>query len=1075
MKQVVFSILAVFFTVSMTYGQSRVSGKVTDLAGEALIGASVVVKEAPTVGTITDIDGMYELNVPSGGSTLVFSYTGYETKEMAIGGSSVVNISLNEGKLLDEIVVTALGNVRNAREVVYSNQTVNSEDLNRNPNKNALEALRGKVAGVRITTGSGSVGASSKIVLRSEASLTGNNNALIVVDGIPIDNSSVLGGERAGEGGYADYGNRFGDINPNDIENITVLKGPAATALYGSRGASGVVLVTTKKGKSGKPKVSFNSTTSMEKAYVLLKRQDQYGQGLINPDGSTTFDSGENFSWGPKFDGVVRPWTSPIDTDGDGTYEFLSRPYSAVPDQLENFFRTGRTNINNVAIEGGNDNFTYYASYSNTFQRGILDNTDYNRNSLSFNATANLTKRLKSSFGLTYAFIDQNTALEGSRAFEGNNSYASALQSPNNIPFNELRDYKNPYHSFGGYYGTYTINPYFILNEYRNQGRINNLMGNFAISYDILKNLTWNTKIGTNVVGTNVEESTPQYAYKNHYIWEDELRLVERAGRQSSGGSYRRDNLNTRNVDLTSTLNYNTKLGSSGDYGFNALVGYNIFDRNITNNIAETRGGLIVPGIYNLANSVELARARQEDQRYRIMGFFGNLQLDWKNKIFLEYSARNDYSSTLPVDNQSFFYQGFGASAVLTELFDIQNDKVNFLKARVNYGTTGKDAGLYLLNSVFVGNPLIEDWPDIYDITLPFNNQSGFSRGNQIGNPDLKPELTTTLELGLDAGFFRDRISLDYTYFRSVHDNQIVIVSLSDASGFGNTPKNVGRIINKGHEITLGLKPFTNKNGFHWNIDFNFTSINNVVDKISDETDELVIYDSGRGVTLVAEKGKPFGTFKGTAPRFDPNGNQIVAGGLPVYSAEAQALGNIQPDWIGGFSTQIGYKNWSFNALLDTRQGNDIFSLTKFYTEFNGTASTTTIFDRKPFIIPNSVEETINPDGTATYTPNTTETLANAFIDDGNWGRNILDGSFVKLREVGLSYVFPKRYVDKIKASDLSLSLFVRNPFIWLPEENSFADPEVNGPGTAQSNISGIETTQTPPSRSFGVSLNLKY
>ncbi|MBK8547379.1 MAG: SusC/RagA family TonB-linked outer membrane protein [Saprospiraceae bacterium] len=755
MKQVVFSILAVFFTVSMTYGQSRVSGKVTDLAGEALIGASVVVKEAPTVGTITDIDGMYELNVPSGGSTLVFSYTGYETKEMAIGGSSVVNISLNEGKLLDEIVVTALGNVRNAREVVYSNQTVNSEDLNRNPNKNALEALRGKVAGVRITTGSGSVGASSKIVLRSEASLTGNNNALIVVDGIPIDNSSVLGGERAGEGGYADYGNRFGDINPNDIENITVLKGPAATALYGSRGASGVVLVTTKKGKSGKPKVSFNSTTSMEKAYVLLKRQDQYGQGLINPDGSTTFDSGENFSWGPKFDGVVRPWTSPIDTDGDGTYEFLSRPYSAVPDQLENFFRTGRTNINNVAIEGGNDNFTYYASYSNTFQRGILDNTDYNRNSLSFNATANLTKRLKSSFGLTYAFIDQNTALEGSRAFEGNNSYASALQSPNNIPFNELRDYKNPYHSFGGYYGTYTINPYFILNEYRNQGRINNLMGNFAISYDILKNLTWNTKIGTNVVGTNVEESTPQYAYKNHYIWEDELRLVERAGRQSSGGSYRRDNLNTRNVDLTSTLNYNTKLGSSGDYGFNALVGYNIFDRNITNNIAETRGGLIVPGIYNLANSVELARARQEDQRYRIMGFFGNLQLDWKNKIFLEYSARNDYSSTLPVDNQSFFYQGFGASAVLTELFDIQNDKVNFLKARVNYGTTGKDAGLYLLNSVFVGNPLIEDWPDIYDITLPFNNQSGFSRGNQIGNPDLKPELTTTLELGLDAGFLK--------------------------------------------------------------------------------------------------------------------------------------------------------------------------------------------------------------------------------------------------------------------------------------------------------------------------------
>lgn len=1071
MKHVVFSIFVLLISVNMTFAQSRVSGKVTDVSGEPLIGASVVVKEQPSVGTITDIDGMYELSVPSGGLTLVFSYTGYETKEMAIGGQSMVDITLNEGKLLDEIVVTALGNVRNAREVVYSNQVVNSEDLNRNPNKNALEALRGKVAGVRITTGSGSVGASSKIILRSEASLTGNNNALIVVDGIPIDNASVLGGEGAGEGGYADYGNRFNDINPNDIESVTVLKGPAATALYGSRGASGVVLVTTKKGKSGKPRISFSTTASMEKAYILMQRQDQYGQGLINPDGSTTTDSGENFSWGPKFDGIVRPWTSPVDVDGDGTLEFLSRPYSAVPNQLQNFFRTGRTNINNIALEGGNENFTYYASYSNTLQRGILDNTDYSRNSLSFNATANLGKRLKSSFGVTYAYIDQNTALEGARAFEGNNSYATALQSPNTIPFNEIRDYNNPFHGFTGYYGSYTINPYFILNEYRNSGKINNLMGNFGITYEILKNLTWSNKVGTNVVSTQIQESTPVYAYTDHEVWEDQLELVHRGGRQTSGGAYRRETVNTRNVDFTSQLNYMFNVGSAKQYGVSASLGYNLFDRNISNTVGETRGGLIVPGIYNLANSAELARSTQADSRYRIMGIFGNAILDWNKKIFVEYSARNDYSSTLPVNNQSFFYQGFGASAILSELFDMTSDKFNFLKVRANYGTTGKDAGLYLLNSVFLGNPLVEDWPDIYDITMPFNGQSGFSRGNQIGNPDLRPELTTTLELGVDAGFFNDRVSLDYTWFRSVHDDQIVVVSLSDASGFGNTPKNVGKIVNKGHEVTLGLRPFTNRNGFHWDINLNFSTINNVVEKISDETDELVIYDSGRGVTLVAEKGKPFGTFKGTAPRFDPNGNPIVAGGLPVYTSDAEDLGSIQADWIGGLSTSIGWKNLTLNALLDTRQGNEMFSLTKFYTEFNGTASTTTIFDRKPFIIPNSVVE--NPDGT--YSPNTTETLANAYIDDGNWGRNVLDASFVKLREVGLTYKFSSSVINKIKASDLSLNVFVRNPLIWLSSENTFADPEVNGPGTAQSNISGIETTQTPNSRSYGVSLNLKF
>lgn len=1075
MKRFLFLIFALVGTLSAGYSQRVISGTVTDAAGQALIGANVIAKEATAIGTITDVDGNFSLKVPAEVTALVISYAGYETQEVVLGATNSVTVSLNEGKLLEEVVVTALGNVRNSRDIVYANQTVSTEDLNRNPNKNALEALRGKAAGVRITSGSGSVGASSKIVLRAEASLTGNNNALIVVDGIPIDNSSRVGGEGSGEGGYSDYGNRFNDINPNDIESMTILKGPSATSLYGSRGASGVVLVTTKKGKQGKPQITFNSTTSVEKAYVLLKRQDQFGQGLINPDGSTTWDSGENFSWGPRFDGVVRPWTSPVDTDGDGTKEFLSRPYSAVPDQLENFFRTGRTNINNFSIGGGNDKYTYFASYSNTYQKGILDNTDYQRNSLTFNASAVLSSRLTSNFGITYANVNQNTALEGARAFEGNNSYASALQSPNNIPFNELRDYNSPFHDFAGYYGSYTINPYFILNKYRNNGKVNNVLGNFSLNFNILEGLNWVNKIGTNLVGTNIEESTPIYAYQDHEVWESNLTLVNRGGRQSSGGLYRRENSYSRTIDYTSQLNYSFKLDQTGDFEANTLLGFNLFDRRNTVSSGETRGGLIVPDVYNLANSVELARARQDDNKYRIMGFFGNASINWQKKLFFEYSARQDYSSTLPVNNQSFFYQAFGTSALLHELLDLQSDKVNFVKLRASYGTTGKDAGLYQLNSVFLGNPLVEDWPDIYDITLPFNSSSGFSRGNLVGNPNLQPELTTTLELGTDIGLFNDKISLEYTYFRSVHDNQIVLVSLSDASGYANTAKNVGKIVNNGHEISLGIRPFTNKNGFSWDLNFNFTKINNVVEKISDETDELVIWDSGRGVTLVAQEGQPFGTFKGTAPRFDPNGNPIVAGGLPVYTDNTQALGSIQPDWFGGMSTNISYKNWSINALLDTRQGNDMFSITKFYTEFNGTATTTLLADRKPFVIENSVNEVIGADGTVTYVPNTVKTLANAVIDDGNWGRNIIDASFVKLREVGLTYRLPNSVSKVIKASDFSVNLFVRNPIFWLSKENTFADPETNGPGAAQSNISGVETTQTPNSRSFGVNLNIKF
>lgn len=1075
MKQVLFSLLVVFGCISMTYGQRTVSGKVTDSAGEAVIGANVVVKEASGVGTITDVDGMFQLSVPTNGATLVFSYTGYETQEVAIGASNTVNVSLSEGQLLQEVVVVGLGIDRNSRSVAYANQTVKSDELMALPNKNTLEALRGKTAGVKITTGSGSVGASSKVVLRAEASLTGNNNALIVVDGVPIDNNSAVGGLGSGEGGYSDYGNRFNDVNPDDIESVTVLKGPSATSLYGSRGASGVLLITTKKGLKGKPKITFNTTSSMEKAYVLLKRQDKYGQGLLNPDGSNTFDSGENFSWGPAFDGVSRPWTSPVDADGDGDLEYLSRPYSAVPNQLENFFRTGRTNVNNLSVSGGKEGFTYYASFANTNQKGILENTNYNRNNVTLRATAELSEKLSSEFGVSYATVKQNTAQEGSRAFEGQNPYASAIQAPVNIPYNELRDYTNPFHSFGGYYGTYTVNPYFILNEYINEGEISNLLGNFSLNYKLLKGLDINTRIGANIVGTDIEQGTPQYAYDNHYVWEDNLHTVQRTDRQQSAGGYLRRNINSKNLDWTTTASYGTNLDAAERWKLNTTIGYNLFDRTTSSTTAETQGGLVVPGVYNLANSLNQTKADQNDTKYRLMGFFGNALVGLDNIFFLEYSARQDYSSTLPVANQSFFYQAFGASAVLSEALNLNDSNLNFLKARVSYGTTGKDAGLYLLQSIYQGNPTAVANGDIYDINFPLNGQTGFSKGSQIGNPNLKPELTTTFEAGLDAGFFNDRLNFEYTYYSSNHDDQIVIVSLPSSSGFGNSPQNVGRITNRGHELSINWEPFSSPTGFRFDVGVTFAKNKNEVVKISDETDELVIFDSGRGVTLVAEKGQPFGTFKGQIALKDPSGNPIVAGGLPVYSAIPGAIGNVQPDWLGGLNTKIGYKNFNLFALFDVRQGGEILSLTKSATEFNGTALSSLINDRKPFVIENSVVEVTDGAGNVTYQPNTVPTLANAFIDDGNYGRNVIDGSFVKFREIGLSYNIPSSFTKSLKISNATIGVFAKNLKFWLPESNTYGDPEVNGPGTAQSNITGIETSQTPPSRSLGFNLNIQF
>lgn len=1067
-------VFLLFSVMATAIAQRTITGTVTDVDGMPLIGASVVA-QGSTVGTITDIDGSFSLNVPEGTNAVEISYTGYDNQAVDITGTSSIAVSLAEGKLLDEVVVTALGIDRNARNVVYANETVSGEDLLSAPNKNTLEALRGKAAGVKITTGSGSVGASSKIVLRSEASLTGNNNALIVVDGIPIDNNSVLGGEGGGESGYADYGNRFNDINPEDIANVTVLKGPSATALYGSRGASGVLLITTKRGKSGKPKISFSSTASVDQAYVLLKRQDQYGQGLINPDGSNNFDSGENFSWGPAYDGVVRPWTSPVDTDGDGSLEYLSRPYSAVPNQLENFFRTGATTQNSLSLSGGTDDFNYYASYANTYQRGILENTDYSRNNFTFNAGAKFTERLRSSFNLSYAVVDQNTALEGSRAFEGRNAYSNAIQAPTNIPYNELRDYNSPFHDFNGYYGSYTVNPYFVLNEYTNNGKVNNFLGSFSLAYDLADNLTVDTKIGANIVTDNITEVTPQYAYADHIVWGDRLSLSDRSGRQVNAGLYlRRDNV-TKNLDWTTKAVYDLNLDDSGRKSLKFVIGNNIFDRRRKSSTSQTQGGLLVPGVYNLANSVEQSISSQNDSDYRLIGFFGNATFSMDNKLFVEYSARKDYSSTLPVNSQGFFYQALGVSAVLSDYFKTTESAMNFLKVRASYGTTGKDAGLYLLESTFNGNPILANFSDIYAITSPLNGQPTASRRNQIGNPDLKPELTTTLEVGFDAGFFDDRISLNYTYYSSNHDNQIVTIGLPSSSGFTSTAANVGKITNRGHEIALNLRPLSPASDFNWDVNLTFARNVNEVVKISDETDELVIYDSGRGVTLVAQEGQPFGTFKGQVARFDPSGNPIVAGGLPVYTTETFDVGNVQPDWIGSLASTFGYKNLRFNFLLDTRQGSQIFSLTKSATEFNGTALTTTVNDRQPYVIENSVVETVASDGSVSYEPNTVPTLIDQVVFDGNYTRNILDGSFIKLREVGVDYNFSKGVVKKLNVSNISIGLFGKNLQFWLPEENTFGDPEANGPGSAQSNVTGVETSQTPSSRSYGLRLNVQF
>ncbi|ULC60230.1 SusC/RagA family TonB-linked outer membrane protein [Flaviramulus sp. BrNp1-15] len=1066
--------LLLAFVVQLTFAQEKtISGTVSDDSGLPLPGASVLVK-GTTIGTSSDFDGKYSIKA-SEGSTLVYSFVGYTTTEVAVGASNTINVTLKEdAESLEEVVITAFGNsIRNAKETVYANQTVKGEDLLSVPNKNALEALRGKTAGVNLSTASGSVGASTRIVLRGSGSLTGNNNALIVIDGVAIDNTASRGGAGVSTTGYSDFGNRFNDVNPDDIASVTILKGPSATSLYGSRGASGVVLITTKTGKGRKMQVNYNGSTSMETPIVLLQRQNKFGQGYDN----SSIDSGENWSWGPAFDGVVRPWTSPIDSDGDGSLEALTRPYSAVQDQLKDFFNTGYTITNNLNISGSTEGFTYYVSYGNTDQSGTLDNTSYKRNNITFNASAKLSDRLKSDFKVSYANVKQNTAQEGSRAFEGNNAYAMAIQSPVNIPFTELRDYTSPFHDINGYWGSYSsVNPYFILNEYGNEADIDNVLANASLTYNFLENLSITGRFGGNIVNTQTDIWTPTFTPAEQLVWTDGLGIATRNTRHSSLGEYINSNNKVENLDATVMLNYNTDL--SEDLKLTASAGYNFFQRKTNRLTGSSVGGLVVPGVYNLSNSTQQPTSSMNRSKYRIYGVLGNATLGYKDAAFLEFSARNDWSSTLPAANNSFLYGAIGASVVFTDLFDIKNDILSFAKLRGSYGTSGKDADLYLLNSYFVGNPQIVDLGD-FALTFPKDGVPGFTIGNTIGNPDLKPELTTTYEVGADLGFFNNKVNVAYTYYHSIHDDQLVTISLPRSTGYTQTVSNIGRMENKGHELSLTLKPI---NGVIEGLDFElfgaYSTNDNEVVTITDDIDELTVgtfgFAAGTTVSIVAKEGLPYGTFKGNDFKYNDQGQVIVDAntGFPVYTDDDVYLGNNQPDYLLNFGANINYKGFGFRILFDRKKGGLFASQTKYNTNFNGTNVNTTVYNREPFIFPNSIVD--NGDGT--FSENIVQITEQDYFTnyDPPVSTQLIDASFLKLREVEFSYTFSKELLKDTFLTNARLSLFGKNLKFWLPDENKYADPEVNGPGLT-GNAQGIETTQTPPSSSVGLNLQLSF
>ncbi|GAB3200697.1 TonB-linked SusC/RagA family outer membrane protein [Pontibacter aydingkolensis] len=994
-----------------------ITGKVTDATtNQPLPGVTVLVK-GTTVGTATSADGAYSINVPQGSNTLVFRFVGYGTVERAIGAASTIDVAMGvDSKQLGEVVVTALGIEREKKALGYALQEVSGETVNQARETNVVNALSGKVAGVQIVNSSGAVGSSSRITLRGNNSLTGDNQPLFVVDGVPISNSTNT---NRGYGGV-DYGNAASDINPNDIESISVLKGANAAALYGARAANGVILITTKSGRGTQGLgVSLDHTTSFDTPLRLPDYQDEYGQGLnglfeyVDGAGGGVMD-GVDESWGPRFDGSTKRQFF-----GDG-------PWVASPNNVKDFFQTGVTHNTNVGITAATDKANIRLSLGNIDQTGIIPNTDLRRYSVGLNAGMKLSDKLSANASVNYIQnVSDNRPANG---YSGDNIMQQFVWFGRQVDIDKLRNYKNEDGSQFNWNYNYHNNPYWIVYENLNSNQRDRVIGNASVKYDF-----------TNWLNLMVRGGSDFFTDDRKRVWAKgtldfpDGRFYEQAIYQNETNL---DFLLSANKDITSDITL------SGSFGGNKR-------RNTYRMNDVLVRALAVPGIYNISNAVGNPSPSNFRSQRVVNSLYGTGTFGFRDYFFVDVTARNDWSSTLPAANNSFFYPSVSTSLVFTDAFNLNSGVLSYGKVRASWAQVGNDTDPYRVAGTFAAND-------------PWDGRPNLTYTNTLANANLKPELTTSFEVGTDLRFFQDRAFIDLTYFSKSTTDQIVPVTRSGSSGFTHQIVNIGEITNKGIELQLGGTPVRTEGGFSWDVLVNFSRIRNEVVSL---TEGLNAYQLGLywGVGLEARPGEKYGALVGSTYLRDDQGRKLIdATGRPRRGPN-EVLGSIMPDWTGGVRNSFAYKGFNFNFLIDTRKGGDIFSVTHMFGLYAGVTEETLEGREEGLLI-----EGIGPDGN----PNTVRVSAQRY-NQGLYGlheAHVFDGSFVKLREVVFGYDLPQSITSKVKLRGASINVVGRN--LWLIHSNiPHVDPETAFGADIASQ--GFEFGALPSTKSWGVNLRL--
>ena len=1053
-KRLTMFFACLFLSLGLAMAQTKVNGTVVSQEdNEPVIGVSVLVVGTNT-GTVTDANGRFSLTVPAGKSQLRFTYVGMETLEVSARPN--MRIVLRNGDTnLDEIVVTAMGIKRSAKALGYSATAVDGSEIAAGRTADIMSGLQGKIAGVQISSTAGDPGSSNSVIIRGISSLGGTNQPLYVVDGVPMNNSAVYSSDGL-NAGY-DFGNGANAVNPDDVESMTVLKGAAATALYGSRAANGVILITTKSGKAQQKGlgIEYNGGLQWESVMRLPQMQNDFGMGW---NGDKTDD--ENGSWGPRFDGS----TLRYGTMYNNSQQIKS--YLPIEDNLKDFFDTGFRYSNSVSFNGATDKSDYFVSFSQIHDDGIIPTSADSYKKYTFSARgSHKIKDLTFSSSLNYTY-QKNNFVQTGQGFE--NMYNSVMQTPRDIAIVELEDMNNIFNTPGYYYTPYSVmNPYYVLNNHLNENESERFYGKFQADYDFLKWFKLTYRIGLDTSTAHHHRGMPNYAilFPNTPNWEDEL--------STETGSTSRRTTRRREINQDIMLNFNMPIN---DFNINAVAGFNGNERSLSYLYAGTTN-LTIPTYFNITNSAEIPSIAEYQWKRRLYGIYAQAEVAWKNMVYLTLTARNDWSSTLPKENRSFFYPGVTASWIFSELTKEKAPWLSFGKLRLAWGKTGNDADVYMTNPYYVQASFNSSGWGSTSFPYSKTGTNAYTLGNVLGSSTLSPEMTTETEVGVQLAFLKNRISLDATYYNRVSDKQITQLSTDPASGYTAQNVNLGKIRNRGVELLVTVVPVRTKD-FEWSLTWNYTKNNNKVLKLPEEMNgRASIYGFSGGTGLYAIEGEEMGVFEAYVAKTNADGKIIVDGkGLPQNSDEMVKIGSINYDYMMGIGNTLKYKDFSLSFDFDIRQGGLMFSRTHDITYFTGNAMQTAYNDRNPFVVPNSVID--NGDGT--YSENNRPLYGTTLYNYWDNGAELMGSgslvskSYVKLRQVVFSWDLPKKWLAKTFLTGVRLSVFGNNLLMWTPSSNTFIDPESSSFGNDLTGSFG-EYSSNPSSRKYGFNVNVKF